>query len=308
MPLSLSESQAINEIARVLYSFLPGQSHPYADQQISFAGIAQDIGLSNLWRGGSKLPAITMLLEKTLELRRDLFCRLLLEIVRRGLTYRNNKANPITRGEIEILNELIARVNFKIPELWDLTFLDSLPSIETKPEEKEEQINQATIDKLKDELLALEKLTSHSRGFAFEKFLKHLFTVFGLEPHSSFRLVGEQIDGSLQLDTDTYLIEAKWQKEPVGNADLLILRGKVEGKSTWSRGLFISYSGFTKDGLEAFLRGSPTNIVAMTGQDIYFILEERISLLDAIQLKARYAAETGQALVTIQELNMGKAF
>jgi len=68
-------------------------------------------------------------------------------------------------------------------------------------------------------------------------------------------LVGEQIDGSIEFEGNIYLIEAKWQNALVGNADLLVLHGKVGGKATWSRGIFISYSGFTKEGLEAFLKG-----------------------------------------------------
>ena len=87
--LSLAESQAVNEIAELLYSFLPGTAHPYADRDISFQGVSASIGLHHLWRGGSKLPAITTLLEKTLEMHRGKFCNLILEIVRRGLVYRN---------------------------------------------------------------------------------------------------------------------------------------------------------------------------------------------------------------------------
>jgi len=43
MSLSLSESLAINEIARFLYDFLPGNPHPYANQGISFQGIAREM-------------------------------------------------------------------------------------------------------------------------------------------------------------------------------------------------------------------------------------------------------------------------
>lgn len=51
MPLSLTESQAANEIAQFLYDFLPGSPHPYADQNLSFPGAAQDVGVGHLWRG-----------------------------------------------------------------------------------------------------------------------------------------------------------------------------------------------------------------------------------------------------------------
>jgi len=305
MALTLTESQAVNEIAKLLYEFLPGKPHPYADQRISFAGVAHDVGLGNLWSGGSKLPATTLLLEKTLELRRDHFCKLVVEIVRRGMIYRGNKNNPVSREEIKRLNQLIERVEFKIPELWDSSYLSSLPSTEPEPSQTTGLESKAGLDDLKQRFIELEKMQPQVRGFAFEKFLKDLFSLFGLAPHSSFRLVGEQIDGSLQLDSDTYLVEAKWQKEQVGNAELLILRGKVEGKSTWSRGLIISHSGFSEDGLIAFSRGRPTNIIAMTGQDLYFILDGKLSLIDALRLKARRAAETGQVLASVYELSLG---
>src|ERR1051325_4262830 len=99
MSLSLSESQAINEIAKRLYEFLPGKAHPFADQRISFLAAAHDCGVGPLWSGGSKLPAIASLLQETLEHHRDRFCPLLLEVIKRGLIYRNSKRNPITREE-----------------------------------------------------------------------------------------------------------------------------------------------------------------------------------------------------------------
>ena len=104
------------------------------------------------------------------------------------------------------------------------------------------------------------------------------------------------------FDIFTYLIEAKWQSKPIGQSDLLVFHGKVEGKTTWSRGIFISMSGFTEDGLIAFSHGRPTNIIAINGQDIYFILKGKMRLDDAIRLKARKAAETGEILVSVYEL------
>lgn len=163
-------------------------------------------------------------------------------------------------------------------------------------------INDATLAALKGELLRIDKLEPHQRGFAFEKFLLHLFDAYRLSPHSSFRLTGEQIDGSLQLGADTYLVEAKWHKELISQNDLLVFREKVESKSTWTRGLFISISGFSPDALEAFARGRATNIIGLTGQDLYFILGGELSLSDALVLKARKAAETGSFYVSVFEL------
>lgn len=303
MALLLSESQSVNEISRILYDYLPGKAHPFANQDLSFEGVAHRLGLSQFWQGGSKLPAITLLLEKTLEARRSQFCSLILEIVRNGMVYRNNKGNPITRDEIHRLNELIAKVQFKIPELWDAKFLDALPSAKAEEKPKEETaVSQKSLDDLKAELVKLGDLNPQARGFAFEKFLQDLFALFGLSPRGAFRLVGEQIDGSFQIGTDVYLVEAKWHDQQTSIADLLVFREKVESKATWSRGLFISHGGFTPDGLQAFSKGRSTNIIGMTAQDIYFILEGEISLIDAINQKARRAAETGEFYVSVYEL------
>jgi len=52
-------------------------------------------------------------------------------------------------------------------------------------------------DKYLSELTALTNCydSPQSRGFAFEKYLKSIFEISGLEPRGSFKLVGEQIDG-----------------------------------------------------------------------------------------------------------------
>lgn len=158
---------------------------------------------------------------------------------------------------------------------------------------------------LRNEFLSLNTLTPQQRGFAFERFLNDLFLLFDLVPRNSFRLVGEQIDGSFQINNNTYLLEAKWQTKPTAQNDLLIFRGKVEAKSTWARGLFVSNSGFTEDGLSAFSQGKATNIIGMDGQDLYFVLDGEISLIDAIDQKARRAVETGAFFVPVFEIVRG---
>jgi hypothetical protein len=99
--------------------------------------------------------------------------------------------------------------------------------------------DRAKFAELNASLMGLASLAPNPRGYEFEKYLKRLFDAFGLEARSAFRLVGEQIDGSFLLGSETYLLEAKWQNEPCGH-------GKVEEKAKWARGLFVSYSGFSE--------------------------------------------------------------
>lgn len=305
MSLLLKESQTISEIAELLYSFLPGSPHPYASKMISFPGVVNKLGLSKYWIGGSKKPAIIHLLQSVLEYNRAKFCSLVVEIVRTGIAYRSSKGDPITLEEIENLNQLIIQLSFKIPELWDPEFLNSLPSPHKVKKQDEKQSNRQEIDKLKNDLIKLTSLKPQERGFAFEKFLNELFRVYNLDPKSSFRNTGEQIDGSFQLGTDVYLVEAKWQDKPIGQSELLVFYGKIEGKSSWSRGLFVSYSGFTPDGLTAFSTGRSTNMIGMDCQDLFHVLNDEMSLIDSITKKARRAAETGEFFVSVFTLSKG---
>ncbi|WP_214654095.1 restriction endonuclease [Pseudomonas triticifolii] len=152
----------------------------------------------------------------------------------------------------------------------------------------------------KNILLEVGTLLPHARGYAFEAFLKNLFDAFQLAAREPFRLRGEQIDGSFELDNEVYLLEAKWHGQPIGVADLHTFHGKIEQKAAWTRGLFVSNSGFTEDGLAAFGRGR--RVICMDGLDLYEMLDREISLSELLKIKVRRAAETGSPFIRVRDL------
>lgn len=158
----------------------------------------------------------------------------------------------------------------------------------------------AVYEALRKKLFEIRELPPHQRGYEFETFLKDLFDSSRLQARSPFRLVGEQIDGSFQLGHETYLVEAKWVRDPIGVAELHSFHGKVEQKAAWARGLFISYGGFTDVGLQAFGKGR--KVICMSGEDIYKALGRGIPIADVIDRKVRAAAETGAPFVEVDEL------
>ena len=178
----------------------------------------------------------------------------------------------------------------------------------TPPEEIGPQSDHTGFSKLSDEVAAwlltklidLSSLAPQSRGFAFEKFLKELFDANGMDGRASFRIVGEQIDGSFEMSGETYLLEAKWVSKPVNLADLRSFNAKVEDKASWSRGLFVSNSGFSEEGLSAFGKGK--RLVCMDGLDISDMLQKKLSLPEVLSKKVRRAAETGRPFVRLREL------
>lgn len=155
-------------------------------------------------------------------------------------------------------------------------------------------------DSLQRRLWDLRDLPPQRRGYEFEGFLKDLFESSRLQARSPFRLIGEQIDGSFQLGHETYLIEAKWVRHPIGAAELHTFHGKLDQKAAWARGVFISYGGFTQEGLHAFGRGR--KVICMSGEDIYKALKQRIPIAEVIERKVRAAAETGAAFVPLDGL------
>ena len=70
-----------------------------------------------------------------------------------------------------------------------------------------------------------------ARGYAFEMFLKDLFDTYGMSARASFRLRGEQIDGSFALGKQTYLLEARWRNARVDVETLRAFNAKVEDKA-----------------------------------------------------------------------------
>lgn len=302
--MNLSEEQCIEDLTDLLYDFLPGSGN----SRTAFPIAASMVQVEDFWIGGSKRPAIVQLLSSTLNHRRHKFAPLVLAIVRQAMTWRRGKGNPLTREEVDRLNELLPRLSFKIPDLHDKNFLDSLHRNPAKPVEEVQPVKTALSDEviasLSKRLLGLFDLPAQRRGYEYETYLGQLFEAYGLAPKQPFKLRGEQIDGSFKLNGDTYLVEAKWQAGKTGLADLLTFSGKVSGKATWARGVFISNSGFTQDGLDAFNRGRQTNLICMDGLDLHEIVHNRLPLVDVIEEKLRHAAETNREFVPIRELGM----
>ena len=167
----------------------------------------------------------------------------------------------------------------------------------------EQQRRSQELAKLKDVFFQLAADHDRNRaGLALEKLLNRLFELFELQPRQPFRVVGEQIDGSFQLDGQIYLMESKWEKHPLPEADLLVFRGKIEGKSTFTRGVFIALNDVSMQARDAITRGKAPSFFVLNGHDLTMILSEVISLTDFLRKRVRLLAEEGRMWVHFSEL------
>jgi hypothetical protein len=154
---------------------------------------------------------------------------------------------------------------------------------------------------LRDRYMALHKADDpHQRGRDFEFLLTDLFLLFDMEPRLSYILPHEQIDGSLSFDTDDYIVEARWRKEPADPSDLNFFKTKVERKGRNALGIFVSVQGFTPGALAQFASMSP--FVVFTGDDIFLVFDGRIRMDDLLRAKKRHVNETGDCNLPARNL------
>lgn len=164
----------------------------------------------------------------------------------------------------------------------------------TPTAEAKASVTREMIAGLRDRFLKISTLLPHDRGYALEKFLYELFETYRFNPRPSFRVVGEQIDGSIEFAHEVYLIEAKWQSAPIVQGDLAVLDSRVSGHSQIGRGIFITVGCFSPDGITSHERLRPSAMIGIDGQDLYFVLEHALPLDEVLRRKVRWLVETGR--------------
>jgi len=158
-----------------------------------------------------------------------------------------------------------------------------------EPENKTE----IDFDSLNAALLAIENFSSpQAKGYAFEKYLNGLFKAFNLDPHASYRTDYDQIDGSFFLDGNTVLIEAKYRANAIPKDDLILFTNKIESKSHFPKGLFITYSQVDAKAIEYFTDKS-ARIIILTVEELFLLCQNKYSLPKVLQAKFRALDEKG---------------
>ena len=161
-------------------------------------------------------------------------------------------------------------------------------------EESQRQASfKANLDSLKESYLALSRQQEHpqERGLALEKLLNDLFALFDLEPRLAYSSNVDQVDGSFRLDTDDYLIEAKWTQKPLGRDQADVFVQKIARRGKLAVGLLVSINGFSESLRAAYATSS--SFITMDGSDLFLVLDSRWPLDEALLAKKRHVNETG---------------
>jgi len=142
-------------------------------------------------------------------------------------------------------------------------------------------------------LLSDSEITPQSRGYEFERLIESLLYHEQLEPRASYQPEGEQIDGSFFWEGQTFLLEAKWVKEPIAASSIYAFKGKLDGKFHTCSGVFLSVNGYGNSVEDALKFGKSLNILLFDKTDIPLLFEGKVSFLDMLKFKLRQAGDTG---------------
>lgn len=142
-------------------------------------------------------------------------------------------------------------------------------------------------------MLEIENIPNpQAKGYAFERYLNTLFRAFNLEPHASYRTEYDQIDGSFILDGNTILVEAKYRSNVIPKDDLILFTQKIESKSHFPKGLFITYSQLGNNVIEYF-KNKSARIIILTVEELFMMCKDKYPLPKLLQAKFRVLDERG---------------
>lgn len=258
------------------------------------------------WQELLKQESVSILIDRMVA-RQDLFQNDLLRLIQEvgnfsdfsHLSYFDKDGNLTKRAK-----ESVTKLRNQTKGYFDA--IEELKKAEERRNANLEKVKTTThfsqkLEELKTKFFEIAINTNkQQRGFQLEKLLNKLFILFELSAKSSFKITGEQIDGAFTFDGTDFLLEAKWQKEPIPASELYAFGGKITNKLKNTLGLFISIDGFSKDGIET---NNPITkqMILMDGEDLMLIFDGRIQLNEMILLKRQHASQTGEIFYKLRK-------
>lgn len=157
---------------------------------------------------------------------------------------------------------------------------------------------------LKTPPVGADKKWFQQRGHNFETLFNAFLDHEKMEPRLRYRPDGEELDGSFFAFEQHFLLELKWHEKPIEASALYAFKGKVDGKLIGTIGIFISMSGYSKDAVDALIKGKELNIILFDNKDIDFALSN--SFANLLKAKLRAAADEGNLYLRSENMQILK--
>jgi hypothetical protein len=134
------------------------------------------------------------------------------------------------------------------------------------------------------------------RGPQLEHIVHEVLVEERLSPVRRIISPGEEIDLGFTLDGQHYLVECKWEGEPIGVPTVTGFMAKVMSKAEGTFGVVLSMSGFVRQINEKVTRGRRLNCVGLTHTELMAVLEGRASWTETVR-RSRQLASTQSLFV-----------
>lgn len=151
-------------------------------------------------------------------------------------------------------------------------------------------------------LRRLENTTPQLRGQRFNQFIADVLACWGIgRVQVSVRGAGE-IDVAFALDGTRFVLEAKWEAEPVGFGPIAKLSRRITQRLTGTRGVFLSMSGYTAGALGDATRGQQPDMLLLDRGHLEAMLSGLLSPADLFTELLDRASYSGNVHVPLADL------
>jgi hypothetical protein len=113
---------------------------------------------------------------------------------------------------------------------------------------------------------------------------------------------GRQIDGSLNVEGTTYLVELKFTSTQADAIDIDSFKAKIESKADNTMGIMVSISGYSSVAINE-ASGKKTPLLLLDAPHIYLFLTGSLGLSEIITRVRRHAAQTGEAYLPVDKFS-----
>src|SRR5215213_8584543 len=151
------------------------------------------------------------------------------------------------------------------------------------------------------QLRELREVTPQSRGQRFNSFIAELLQCWGINAAANIRGSGE-IDVAFELNGRNFILEAKWEKEPVNTDPIAKLQKRLRQRLAGTIGLLLSMSGFTTDAIKDLKDGEPLAALLFTREHLEAMLSGFLAPEEVIGTAVRRASNYGDGYIPLQQL------
>lgn len=169
--------------------------------------------------------------------------------------------------------------------------------IKTQAHEEKQRVQRAQTDrtKLDERLKELHSVVGTQQGgYDFQDWFYDLLDFSEIINRRPYVSNGRQIDGSLNIDGTTYLVELKFTASQADATDVDSFKAKIESKADNTMGVMLSISSYSSVAISE-ASGRRTTLLLLDASHVYLFLAGGMKFIDVITRVRRHAAQTGEA-------------